>query len=281
MTDKINEIQARIRSQVPDQCRSPFFVWFRGRSGSTFLTDLLNSHPQIFCRKEDFADIRVLPGAEPPAGTQILERPTGKFFRRLHRFKQTIDNPPPIEALEHLYEIFTHGEPACGFKLKHPVQYTVFPEVMHELETLGRHIKVVHLTRKNVLKQAVSTANLERIRKLPEMNSCNLTKQVEIEPLELNVDRAVAHAGFFLRTEADFANVIQPFPNVHPVDYEELLNSPDEAVSRILRFLEVDDTIELQSKYKKATPDNIQSAISNYDQLVKAVEGTPFEQFLD
>jgi hypothetical protein len=259
---------------------SPFFIWFMGRSGSTYLCDLLNSHPQIFCRKEDFSDIRV--ERDSPAGKtyRLMQYQGASFFRRLHLETKILDDPDENTTVEYLRRVFSQPYSACGFKLKFPNQPAVFPELVPELQhTPG--IAVIALRRENVLKQAISLQNLPRISKTAASQSSNAIQGVSLEPLWLDIPTAVSHARYFLRIEPQFEEFLRPFPKICRVNYEELLDNSELVLAEILTFLEVDPNIRLQSVFHKTTPDSMQDALLNYEELVAEVQGTNLEKYLD
>lgn len=261
-------------------CKSPFFIWFTGRSGSTHLCDLLDSHPQVYCRKEDFCEVKIDGPNDASEEAQKFSIKDVWFKRVMFTPDGSNDNPSPEDALDYLDEIFSSDSIAAGFKLKFPNQSVGYPEVVEQLQkTPG--LKMVELIRENTLKQSISLRNVERINALGVSSSCNATESVELEPLLLDVDLAVKHAQYFLRIREEFQQFTTAFKNTISVSYEQLCFEPEQTLPRILEFLEVDPTVDLTSKFSKTTPDNIRHAISNYDELVAAVEGTDMEKFLD
>ena len=260
-------------------CKSPFLIWFTGRTGSTYLCDLLNSHTTIYCRREDFSEIRVA-SSEYTQGPKI-EINGSQFFRRLHRPQGDIEHPDQSQTVDYLHHLFSQEFTACGFKLKFPNQFLAFPEVVdaaHRIENL----RLIGLYRNNVLKQAISLSNVERIRQLGVANSGNAKCAVNLQPLELNIDEALKHARFFARCKNELKKFASEFQNVFYVAYEDLCKQPDKTLNELLEFLQVDgDAKKMYSNFKKITPDRISDAISNYDQLVTAVNGTDLQLFLD
>lgn len=261
-------------------CQSPFFIWFTGRTGSTLLCDLLDSHPQVHCRKEDFSEIRLDGPAKLAAADNVVEFNGGQFVRRLFTPSGIIDHPSAQETVDYLHQIFASSPDASGFKLKFPGQSAVYPEIMQALERTD-NIKVIELSRNNVLKQAISLRNVSRLQKLGACQSGNSRQPVQLEPLTLDVELAVAHAKYFLKTNAEFQHQIRKFLQVEAVTYEQLRQQPLPTLQRILDFLAVDKHIELKSEFQKITPDRISDAVKNYDELVAAVRGTELEVFLD
>ena len=261
-------------------CENPFFIWFTGRTGSTFLCDLLNSHPQISCRKEQFCEVKIVAGLEFPSGARTFENKGGVFGRRLFADNEVIDDPSDSQTLDYLKFAMNDAAKACGFKLKYPNQSQCYPEIVERLKQV-QCLKVIELVRENVLKQAISLRNVARIRELGVSRASNAVEPIELKPLELDVALALTHARYFLRIRDDFSKFSQQFENTLQVTYEDLLSDHSQTIERILRFLNVDASVPLKSQFSKTTPDQISEAVSNFDELASAVKGTELERFLD
>ena len=261
-------------------CKNPFFIWFTGRTGSTFLCDLLHSHPQIFCRKEQFCEVKIGESTDFPVDARTFEDVAGTFGRRLFVNDGIIDDPTEEQTLNYLDSILGRSELACGFKLKFPMQSLVYPELVERLKSIP-NLKVIELVRENALKQAVSLHNVGRIKNLETSKSCNVTEAVELEPLWLDIPATIQFANFFIRSRERFRAFSAGFPNVFPVHYEQLLNAQEDAIASILEFLEVDSSVELKSQFKKTTPDKLSEAVQNYDELKAAVSRTALADYLD
>ena len=261
-------------------CKNPFFVWFTGRTGSTHLCDLLDSHPQIYCRKEDFCEVKVDDPTTIPDGVQQYAIKEVMFTRQLFTPAETIQNPSAETAIGYLGEIYSHDVLAAGFKFKFPNQIAVYPEVAEHLRTVP-NIKMIELTRDNPLKQSISLRNVTRLKELGLNRSGNAVASVDLKPMDLDVELAVKHAYYFLRIREEFRSYTESFTNVMRVTYEQLCFQPEETMPRVLDFLGVDSKQGLQSKFTKTTPDNMQEAVANYDELVTAVQGTDLEKYLD
>ncbi len=262
-------------------CETPFFIWFTGRTGSTFLCDLLDSHPQIACQKEQFCEVKLDDASEFPSGARTYTNNAGVFGRQLcQRSPATkIDDPTDDQTLGYLGEIFNADATACGFKLKYPNQAQCYPEIVEQLRSIAG-LKVVELVRENVLKQAISLRNVARIQQLGVSRWSNAVEAVELEPLELDVPLTIRHANYFLRTRNEFHQFTSLFNDVLPLRYEQLV-ADDAAIEQVLEFLNVNTDVMLQSEFKKTTPDRISQAVANYDELAMAIQGTELEQFLD
>ena len=260
-------------------CKSPFLIWFTGRSGSTYLCDLLNSHSDIYCRREDFSEIRI--ESENSQSMPSVDINGTRFVRRLHRPQGDLEHPSRGEAIDYLNQLFSKDCSACGFKMKYPNQFLVFPEIAHALKETP-NIRLVGLRRENVLKQAISLGNVDRLHQMGVVNSGNAKCDVNLEPLCLDVDETLKNAMFFAKCKSHLERFASEFNKVHFVVYEDLCYRPQKTLDELLKFLDVDGNAEyLQSRFKKITPDRISDAVSNYDQLEQAVAGTELEIFLD
>lgn len=260
-------------------CPSPFVIWFRERSGSSFLCSLLNSHPDIFCRFEDFDLLPIekrdpgLPEVEP------LQYHKNQFYRRVKGFDGIVSDASEQLAIDHLRTIMSKPQTACGFKLKFEIQVAGYPEIVNDLHWMSRSLRVLYLTRKNVLKQAVSRQSMGRMRQQGHLAN---TRKIESRPpLVLDVVRAVRQARFLLAQERRFAKSVSRFHRVLPVCYEDLQSKPLLIMANVLRFLGVDAECELSSMVQKATPDRLSNAIENYKELADAVAGTELGAMLD
>ena len=267
------------------KCIAPFFIFCQERSGSSHLGTTLSSHSDVYCRLENF-DSQPLGEASELGEQEFPISTSGSWaYRRLiHKQSTTLKDPTCEQALDYMEEIFAHPALACGFKFKFPTQVDIFPEIFDAL--LEReNIHVICLTRKNSLKQAISKQNMERLLEMQngdgvKVASCNLVNDVELPAFELNVQRAVEYASELQRNEKSFVETIEPFEKVFHVDYDEMMNDGDRTFERMIEFLGLKQQ-PLRSFFKKTTPDDLQKAISNYDELVDSVQGTSLSTMLN
>ena len=302
MFDGIHKLATRwIRRLRVPLCETPFVILFRERSGSTHLCALLNSHQDIHCRPEVFY-FKKLSSAENDAAHSPRDREIDVHQRRLLLMdNQEVDNPTSNDVVRLLYDIFSTDHIACGFKFKFPNQIENFPEIKEELLCLGNRLKVIVLTRQNVLKQSVSRQNMVRIAEV--VGHTNLFDSIDREnrtglktqSLEINVEKTVEYAMHLSQQSVEFEKSVTEIVSggssgdpgngrsdrVYRVEYEDMLRDESGTLKGLLRFLGVDCDQELTSYVEKATPNNLRQAVSNYDELVAAVTGTELEQFLD
>ena len=243
---------------------------------------LLSSHPEIACRLEVF-DARPLEKPPEPRAFPLYQSGDWLYRRYLHVGKQEIPDPTDEQTLRRLQQIFELPRKACGFKFKSPTQKDVYPEIMQALLERKQEMRVVCLTRRNVLKQAISKQNMERLNSLAandslaiEVANCNLVSPTDLPPFELNIERAINYAAELNRSAADFLTTIEPFPLLHTIDYDDLAHRAEETYRELLEFLSVSPQIMPRSYFRKSTPDDLRQAITNYDRLVESVARTEF-----
>ena len=173
---------------------TPFVILFQERSGSTHLYSLLNSHPQVTCRAEDFTFDWYRPPGGNGTGAHSGAPPSR---RKLIGFGDDVLDPTRADILSHLEAVFEQPTAANGFKFKHPNQTGGYPEVLEHLEGLGERLRVVYLDRENVVKRAVSKQVLLHMRQNDQRASLrneNLVRKSEYRPLRIDVDEAIRYA---------------------------------------------------------------------------------------
>ncbi len=261
---------------------TPFVIWFEGRSGSSLLVSLLNAHPDLLCRSEDFSAFR-LPANDPPG--QPVDYPLvrfngNRFRRRLAGFDGVVLSPTVDQTLAHLEEIFASRHGAVGFKFKYPRQQGVFPEIAAQLAAQHDRVRLICLRRRNIVKRAVSKQNLQAI--LQQSGKCNLASpEQRIGKLSVDIPGLLEFCARVRRRQAGFDAWASQFRHVCRVEYEDLQGDRSTTLREIADFLNVDPEPVLQTDLVKSTPDRLSEAVANYDELVAAFRGTPLELWLD
>ena len=251
----------------------PFVVLFMGRCGSTWLTSLLASHPDVKCRREEFALASGQGKAPPEQRTRIL----CKFFG-----DQLTNDPTPEQCVIRLEKLFSRKTAASGFKFKYPNQVESYPEVMNALRERADQLKVIHLTRANLLKRAISRQNLlRRLEGTPRVATTDAERQVKTEKLVVDIPLLMSYMKRQQRQFDRLQAIVNEFPNVIQLEYEELVRDQDRVMHSVLSFLGVDPTAELTSNLVKATPDRLVDIVSNYDEVVAAISNSAYASFLD
>jgi hypothetical protein len=220
----------------------PFVVLFLERSGSSYLVDALGRHPDVEAAGEIFVD-------------------TPWQAKAIHRY---LTAPVPAHAR--------------GFKLKaidveDPVDFGAV------LSDVGA--RVLCLSRRNRVKQAISRCNAIRLHdRTGEWNLWQATPSLT-EPLvvplpdfERELRRITEHHDHLLQLVAGLE-----LPTLS-LQYEDLLLREDSTFELAFRFLGV-DPLPVTGETRKNTPDDLRSAVANFDDLRAAYAGTSFEAMFD
>lgn len=221
----------------------PFVILFLARSGSTYLTELLRLHPQLKCAGERFKGFKM-------------------------RQVEQIANYLSGGGQEHS---------AIGFKTKLADVHD--PQAFCEL-LRGLPAQVIHLTRRNLVKQTVSLARAidlnDRTGKWNLYEESNRTADLKIDPAAFRRWLSGIEAGKGRLSEyvmgLDLATLT--------IQYEDLLTKRDETLEMVAGFLGVAPKFATPS-IKKNTPDDLRRTILNFDELRAEFGGTRFESMFD
>ena len=242
---------------------SKFCILTTQRSGSTWLNDLLNSHPQVRCLNEPFLYSRHQPFWE-------LEG-FPNFF--LFKNRKQISRPWGIFQYITAMQAFSEQFDAVGFKLMYS-QLSMFPEIM--LKMIKDRYRIIHLIRQNPLDLYISYQNARKIQK------CHTIKAMPVVRVNLNADAIVGilnkikHKVFMARSLLLLSGL-----KVIEINYEALVSQHEKVICDILRFINVPDAgTALVSNYKKISKGNYEEKIENFDEIVDVLKKTKFEHLI-
>jgi hypothetical protein len=224
-----------------------FVLFFTGRTGSTYLTQALSSHPEI------------APGAnwEPLDGKNREQQ--------LQAVRKLLTQPP-------------YGyHPAVGFKTKLSVVKDP-EELANLLRVLGARIIVMQ--RRNSIKHAVSWFNAHRIHDATGYwNLYNEENRLPLATIDVaEFDRWLKQVEIEKHELESYAKSMQ-LPTLY-LYYENLLVDQRETLEQVFSFLGVRSE-PVQSGTCKNTSDDLREAVSNFDELRSRYVGTPYEQMFD
>lgn len=222
-----------------------FITVFMARSGSKFLRSLLNQHPDI----HDFGEC---------------------FHDRPKSFSED------SALLAKLGEIFLASAPLKGVQLRYPRHFREFPEIVDLVTRYPAGVKCILLKRRNKLKGAISQQNSERLKKSTGKAHMFRDSNPDLrQKLALDIPRAVKEAQERARLDDEYLDWARALFETHEVYYEDLVADEKGVVNGVCRFLGVNPfkpgTLK-DSTLVKVTSDNLENAIENYDDLVRAVQ---------
>jgi len=240
--------------------RTRFLILAAGRTGSTRLRLLLNSHPQALCHGEVFGEnLSTLaePGSE--AHRQLLEERTA--------------NPADF-ATARVFE--AEGKSAVGFKILYHQLTEAWPGLMEALAA-DKDIRVVHLVRRNGLKRFLSeyfVGTVTRKNLFLKNEEIPALPQVEIPPAILLANLES------IENEAEKLRGVFCDHPLHEIAYEDSPEDNGPALRGVLDFLDLTPA-GLSVGIKKILPDDPKALIANFDEVAAALRGTRFEWILN
>jgi LPS sulfotransferase NodH len=234
-------LQYHLRSRV-----TPFVVLFIERDGSTYLTSLLASHPEVRVVYERFAVLRQQ-GASPQAQLAWADA----FF-----------SPPLIGRAA-----------AIGFKTK--LVDVLDPNGFARL-LRARACRILLMRRQNHVKAVVSRINARRLHDVTGnwnlYDSSDRMPPMVVDPGEF--DRFLKERAAAERELEDYVARLG-LPTLR-LDYEEMLVDRETALARVFGFLQV-RPVALEGRTLKHTPDDLRRVVLNFDDLVHRYTGTAYE----
>ncbi len=228
----------------PDQV-TRFVILMVGRSGSSYLTELLSSHPSICAMGEK-------PGP-------------WKAPKQLAWTRRYLTEDLPL------------GKTAVGFKIKRKdiKDQPRFAELLRELQA-----RIILLRRKNVVKLTVSWYNSQRL--FNKTGQWNLYDERDrLPPLVVDetgfADRLKQMEQAIAALEGYVMDLALP---TYQLYYEDLLYDEHNTLQRIFAFLGV-EYVPTTSSCKKNTSDDLRNAVANFDELRSRYLGSRYLSMFD
>lgn len=220
-----------------------FILLFIGRTGSSYIIDMLNSHSDIIAERELLVPLT--------------------------------DSESEYNCLNSLYTKKREANiSAVGFKTKLTDVYDVkqFGRILDEFDT-----KIIYLYRDNIVKQTISRINRKRLHE--DRQHHNLERgddklpsfSIKPEEFEKWLDETYNRS---IEIHQYMHNVKRPQLRI---SYEDLLNNHDLVFKRIFDFIEVESK-KMKSELIKNTSDNLKDVLINYDELKGIYKNTKFEK---
>ncbi len=236
-----------------------FVIVTAGRTGSTRLRLLLDSHPRIRCHGELFgANLTTLAAAGSPAHDgMVAERESDPVaFLRRRAFEPA-------------------GAAAVGLKILYRQLMGQWPGLLDHLQA-DSTIKIIHLVRRNGVKRFLSEYYVGTVTQRNLFSAAEALPPIRpvVVPVPALLERLVAVE----QESAHFRRLLGAHP-LHEVAYEDSLDDNGPAMQRVLAFLGVAQAC-LSADIRKILPDDLGRLIANYEEVAAALRGTPFASML-
>jgi LPS sulfotransferase NodH len=247
-----------------------FIVLTTQRSGATFFVKCLSSHPQIQCRHETIFSQRnrfKFFSFDSPGSYYYQYRSSSLGCQLAHWFrrKYLIYN-----CLDDYLRTLSDNAKAIGFKLSYN-QAEKYPAIAAWIKE--HDVRIIHLVRNNVLKTALSLATAKK-RKLHHS-----TQKVELVKVHLQPRKLKRNLARRTRLIEKYRTMFIGKPYLE-IFYESFVANRDAETQKVLQFLGIDEFMPLESDLVKLNPDSLEDIIENYEEVVRALQGTTFEKYL-
>ncbi len=219
-----------------------FIVISRSRSGSNLLISLLNSHPSIFVRGEEFHNL------ERRNPKHILD-----FF-----FKRT---PKDIVA--------------SGFKVfyYHPLDGD--SDILWSSILKYPNIKFIHLKRKNLIGSIISRHEALNTDVWSSTSSSSVqSSKISIDPKDIEVELAETENYY-----VQFDNHLLDKAHME-VYYEDFTSDMDKHMKDICAFLGLSDVFQFKTNLKKQSKRGLDERLENIDEIRSYFKGSKWDKQL-
>ncbi|MBE9126705.1 MULTISPECIES: Stf0 family sulfotransferase [unclassified Coleofasciculus] len=225
-----------------------FVIFCQGRTGSTLLYSLLNSHPKIHCDDEILENRVLFPVLYVEGRCAKIKQPVYGFRVKIYQLINNQGKNP--EAF--LFNLHKNGW------------------------------KIIYLKRKNILRQAVSRMLANR------KNQWHLTSQDKKNktPSKAYIDcdeliKQIQDGEMYLEKEKEVLDNLN-LPYITILYEDDLLKTEkhQETLNRIFDYLGL-SSIPVKTQLVRTTSDQLSDFIENYEEVVKAVRQTNYAEFLE
>lgn len=225
-----------------------YVLLFEGRTGSSYLTTSLDSHPKVHALEEALVRLK-------KEGHEAQERWIRKALT------------PPL--------IGRWGSIGFKTKLRDISDPARFSALLKELD-----VKIIHMQRKNRVKVTVSEINCNILHQ--KTNYYNIYKEEDrLAPVSIDVEQFKR----VLKMREDLDSQLKHFveelrlPTLE-LYYEDILRDEADVLHRTYNFLGVPPILTKGTSFKN-TSDNLREALLNFDELRAEFIGTPYENMFD
>lgn len=280
---------------MQDICK--FFVYTRGRTGSTAIIDEINKHPDVACWQELFIAL----SKDPMMGELYKKhgvcfddyeigmewRPSfelwAKQYRKFQLLKMDlyIKNTMPVSSAAmvryYLEEIVKResdrSKKAVGFKLIQ-VQAEKTPGLFRVLKE--QKYRAIYLERVNIIKRVISGIIAKKRR---HYNAINYTPPNDAYVIDIDELQTIVHDEEESVKRQKWMLTKKKFKTLF-VTYEDFLENRETFYGRLFDFLDVDYRLPEETDYSIMIP-NIYDVVENYEEVRKHVNKMGYGNMLE
>lgn len=249
-----------------------------GRSGSNWLVGAINQHRDAVNYGEVLGDWTAMSKLK----SQLRpNQPWPDFIDRVHTSRSIFACGQMVSAVSHMKK-----DRPVSWHRSSQVSQIGFKEFATNFERYDMmtyladrpDVKVVSLTRENMLKRLVSVELLAKTHQVSATNS----SRSQSATIELDPDEVLEQLKLYRSEQALQQHLLSGRNPTLEVTYEELFDPDQQSgkMSQIFEFLEL-DPIETGPGDTKLNSDELEDTIVNYGAVRQVLLGSEFERYLD
>ena len=222
-----------------------FVIFGRGRSGSTLLVSLLNSHEEICCDGEILHDRVSWPRLYVDLCSSRCQLPIYGFKLLSYQLR---DIQPIINPKKFLFDLHLNG------------------------------YKIIYLSRQNLLDHALSNINARRQNKFHHRAG---EKKQKYQPISVSIEEVIHWIEHSQSLEKYEKSILKDLPHLSLTYEDHLLdsNSHQQTANIIFDFLEIPPQ-QISTNLVKIVPRNLQKLVENYESLTEKLKTTKYSPYL-
>lgn len=220
-----------------------FVIICKGRTGSSMLTRMLDSHSQIKCKGE------------------ILKDPDSE----------------PRDEINNIYSPQYRHVKAVGFKLHYNHPGGANHDITWDLIKADSDIKIIHLHRRNVLRSHVSEIISQKTRVF-QLKSEAKRPDISTRKIGLSIDEVVNLSNLYEHRRSRYNELFSDH-EVLEIFYEDLVDPLSSVQRKITDFLSV-DTKKMRANTSIMNPESLGDLITNFTEVEEALKSTEMEWML-
>lgn len=232
------------------------------RSGSTWLTTLLDSHPQIKAFEEPFLWREHRPNWRDEVFVSYYD----------YRKKSSAIRPWALFQYLDILDGYPGQHDTIGYKVmyNHILEQ---PEIL--LKLIKDRYKLIHLVRANYLDILISRASKQ------QYGIAHSTQKSQVKPVVLDTDCLLKTIQSYERNYIIAKQLIELLPlDCLEITYEALRDDTEKVLSKVTDFLGVDSYLNLTSSLKRVNGGSYREKIVNYEEVSSLLTPTKYAKFL-
>ena len=223
-----------------------FILLSTQRSGTTFLSEYMMTHPEIKMGRELFKN--------SSSGRNTDNNPYCKSNKSINNF---------------LTEYYSTSIPVCGFKLmwNHFKQY---PELQIYIEE--NKIDIIYMERTNLLKTVVSRLSAR------QQQHYHSNHSIKFKPIELAITDIYQELDILSKTLLEIHTFLDKKSYLH-INYEKFSTNHDKTLNKMQQYFDL-TPYKLKCPLQKINSDTLVDVIKNYNEVYSFLISTKYASCL-